>query len=343
MEGYQVVEAANLDEAIRRLEQNVVDVVVTALDLPPYTSADVRDVLRRRPEWRGIPILLLADSAEQAAAETLAERTDIERPRMDGLETLRHIRREYPRLRVIMFSTLTERGAAVTLEALTLGADDYVAKASNEGSLDRSMARLREELIPKIKQFFRLPEQPVRRAAATAAAAPVGHGGPVSRHKPVAQSDKVRPRVVAIGVSTCGPNALGAILPEFPAGFPLPVLLVQHMPPLFTCARLSKIPADRSVTIAVRTISLTEPRQLRKVGRGLSRHRRPAIFLHQFDQRGRANRFGNIIVHAGGQATLPVPGHGMRRHRNDGNVRPTRMLVLPDVPGCLEPAHLRHL
>ena len=82
---------------------------------------------------------------------------DIEMPEMDGLETLRRIRREYPQLRVIMFSTLTERGAAITLEALTLGADDYVTKASNEGSLDRSMARLREEMIPKIKQFFRLP------------------------------------------------------------------------------------------------------------------------------------------------------------------------------------------
>ena len=82
---------------------------------------------------------------------------DIEMPEMDGLETLRRLRRDYPQLRVIMFSTLTERGAAVTLEALTLGASDYVTKASNEGSLDRSMARLREELIPKIKQFFLLP------------------------------------------------------------------------------------------------------------------------------------------------------------------------------------------
>ena len=103
---------------------------------------------------------------------------DIEMPEMDGLETLRRIRREYPRLRVIMFSTLTERGAAVTLEALTLGADDYVTKASNEGSLDRSMARLREELIPKIKQFFDLPGQ--SRAASPAGAGPYrrGAGGP---------------------------------------------------------------------------------------------------------------------------------------------------------------------
>src|SRR5580700_9882208 len=81
---------------------------------------------------------------------------DIEMPEMDGLETLRHVRRDHPQMRVIMFSTLTDRGAAITLEALTLGADDYVTKASNEGSLDRSMARLREELIPKIKQFFHL-------------------------------------------------------------------------------------------------------------------------------------------------------------------------------------------
>ena len=84
---------------------------------------------------------------------------DIEMPDMDGMEMLRRIRREYPQMRVIMFSTLTERGAAITLEALSLGADDYVAKVSNEGSLDRSMARLREEMIPKIKQFFHLPQQ----------------------------------------------------------------------------------------------------------------------------------------------------------------------------------------
>jgi chemotaxis response regulator CheB len=63
---------------------------------------------------------------------------DIEMPEMDGLEMLRRVRREYPQLRVIMFSTLTERGAAVTLEALTLGADDYVAKAPTKG---RSIAR----------------------------------------------------------------------------------------------------------------------------------------------------------------------------------------------------------
>jgi two-component system chemotaxis response regulator CheB len=76
---------------------------------------------------------------------------------MNGLEMLRRVRREYPQLRVVMFSTLNERGAAITLEALILGANDYVAKASHEGSLDRSLSYLREEMIPKIKQFCRMP------------------------------------------------------------------------------------------------------------------------------------------------------------------------------------------
>jgi two-component system chemotaxis response regulator CheB len=157
---------------------------------------------------------------------------DIEMPEMDGLQMLKRARREYPKLRVIMFSTLTERGAAVTLDALTLGADDYVAKASNEGSLDRSMARLREELIPKIKQFFHLPAPSrgeIRAEPAQVAAAP-----PVWRGAALPACTKARPKVVVIGVSTGGPTALGAILPELPAEFPLPVLVVQHMPPLFT-------------------------------------------------------------------------------------------------------------
>ena len=153
---------------------------------------------------------------------------DIEMPQMDGLEMLRHVRREYPQLRVIMFSTLTERGAAVTLEALSLGADDYVAKAFNQGSLDRSMAKLRGELVPKIKQFFRMPA-PVPSQAFAAPGLSHFPAAPVT-----ALGVNVRPKVVVIGVSTGGPTALGEILPTLPAGFPLPILVVQHMPPVFT-------------------------------------------------------------------------------------------------------------
>jgi len=157
---------------------------------------------------------------------------DIEMPDMDGLEMLRRVRREYPKVRIVMFSTLTERGGKKTLEALTLGADDYVAKASNEGSLDRSMIRLREEMIPKIKQFFRVSDENQ--------GANIGiQKGPrglscVSQAATASQLEKMHPKVVVIGVSTGGPTALGEILPKIPVDFPLPILVVQHMPPLFT-------------------------------------------------------------------------------------------------------------
>jgi two-component system chemotaxis response regulator CheB len=161
---------------------------------------------------------------------------DIEMPEMDGLEMLRHVRRLYPSLRVIMFSTLTSRGASATLDALALGADDYVAKASNAGALDESLLRLRGELLPRIHQFFQgeapTPER-VGRISATIPAATVDG----------------RVRAVAIGVSTGGPAALGQIMPQFPANFPVPVFLVQHMPPLFT-----RFLAERLETVSALTV-----------------------------------------------------------------------------------------
>jgi two-component system chemotaxis response regulator CheB len=75
---------------------------------------------------------------------------DVEMPEMDGIETLKRIRKIAPHLPVIMFSTKTERGAAATIEALTCGASDYVAKPSNAGNVLIAMARVREELVPKI-------------------------------------------------------------------------------------------------------------------------------------------------------------------------------------------------
>jgi len=149
---------------------------------------------------------------------------DIEMPNMDGLTTLRNIRKQYPDLIVIMFSTLTERGAATTMEALALGAHDYVTKASNSGSLDRSLQNLRGELIPKVKQFFRFgPSAPQPAPSVPSRIAPARPKGP-----------RMHPQVVVIGVSTGGPTALARLIPKFPVGFPLPILIVQHMPPVFT-------------------------------------------------------------------------------------------------------------
>src|SRR4029077_77884 len=76
---------------------------------------------------------------------------DVEMPVMNGLETLAALRKLYPRLPVIMFSTITERGAAATLDALSMGASDYATKPSNTGNPAVALQRIRAELIPKIK------------------------------------------------------------------------------------------------------------------------------------------------------------------------------------------------
>jgi two-component system, chemotaxis family, protein-glutamate methylesterase/glutaminase len=158
---------------------------------------------------------------------------DIEMPEMDGLETLRRVRQLYKDIRIIMFSTLTQRGATATIDALMLGADDYVTKAANVGKVSESMAALRHELVPRVNQFFLRkdavvpPPPPVRTLAAVPSAAPRPHAVP-------SFAPHIPPKAVAIGVSTGGPTALSAIVPHFPASFDLPILIVQHMPPLFT-------------------------------------------------------------------------------------------------------------
>lgn len=175
---------------------------------------------------------------------------DIEMPEMDGLETLRRVKDEFPKIKVVMFSTLTERGGRHTLEALSLGADDYVTKAANVGSLDTSLARLRGELSPKIKQFFaaltprlRLEVPPTATTERGDSPAPGPQGVQPPSQKSARQARVRQVDVVAIGVSTGGPNALAEMLPKLPNTIPCPIVITQHMPPMFTrllAERLSK-------------------------------------------------------------------------------------------------------
>jgi two-component system chemotaxis response regulator CheB len=143
---------------------------------------------------------------------------DVEMRELDGLASLREIRKTHPRLPVIMFSALTERGAAETLDALALGATDYFTKPTNVGGLDAALEVLRTELIPEIKALCARP-----------AAAPAG---PPRSHAPWAPAGPVE--VVAVAASTGGPNALAEVFAALPADFPVPVVVVQHMPPMFT-------------------------------------------------------------------------------------------------------------
>jgi two-component system chemotaxis response regulator CheB len=182
--------------------------------------------------WAGLP------AAEGCEKNPPGQRSDvvlldIEMPEMDGLETVRELRKMDARVPIIMFSTLTEYGAGATLEALSLGATDYVTKPSNSDMVATREAVLRE-LIPKILELCGVPESlaEIDEAPRLSAATPVK-----TRMKPPAP-----PEIVAIGVSTGGPDALAALLSSLPAGFPVPIVIAQHVPPIFTrllAARLS--------------------------------------------------------------------------------------------------------
>lgn len=157
---------------------------------------------------------------------------DVEMPVMDGVATLRKLRSRGHKMPIIMCSALTTRGARVTIEALASGASDYVAKPKSQAGPAEAIQALARDLLPKIAALTAVEHAapaPVLSALAprnSSAQAPVAAGR--------AQAITAAPTLVVIGVSTGGPAALDIALPALPANFPLPVLIVQHMPELFT-------------------------------------------------------------------------------------------------------------
>jgi len=146
---------------------------------------------------------------------------DIDMPELDGMQTLSAIRSTYPDIRVIMVSNHTRRGAAITVEALFSGASDYVTKAARSSSVEEARRYLQEQLVPKVRALV-----PSTSPGASVARPKASHL--ISRRR------KPAIKVVVIGSSTGGPNALTAFLESLPEDFPAPVLIVQHLPENFT-------------------------------------------------------------------------------------------------------------
>lgn len=197
-------------------------------ELPPIRvlivddSAFMRRALGRMLERDAeIEIVAMAESGEEALALIAARRPDVvtmdvEMKGIGGIEALRRIvERHGPP--VIMVSSLTQSGAQITLAALEFGAVDFIAKpAAGAGVAD--LARVADDLRAKIHAFGRArPKVPAR-----------------PRIRPERPLRPGRFECVAIGTSTGGPVALSRILPRIPANFPLPIVIVQHMPPGFT-------------------------------------------------------------------------------------------------------------
>jgi len=178
---------------------------------------------------------------------------DVEMPEMDGLVTLKELRKTYPRLLVIMFSALTERGAEATLDALALGATDYFTKPAT-GGLDASLEIIREQLIPQIKALCSSEGRRTRGEGRENRASPSPHGaGPsplAPRPSPLSpRPSPLVPHVLAIGASTGGPNALAEIFRRLPADLPVPVVIVQHMPPMFTRLLAERLTAECAIPV----------------------------------------------------------------------------------------------
>ncbi len=171
---------------------------------------------------------------------------DIEMPVMNGLDALVEIRKTDRTLPVIMFSTLTAHGASATVKALSSGASDYATKPSNTEGLNEALRMVEGELVDKIRALAgsRRPKAPGPRTAPPVAtrrlAAPIA-----------------APRVVVVGSSTGGPVALETFLGGIAEPLPVPMLLVQHMPPKFTEALAKRL--DSKVASTVVEANGTQP------------------------------------------------------------------------------------
>ncbi len=224
--------------------------------------------LRQRPD---IELIGLARDGEEALA--LVQRVkpeavilDIEMPGMNGLETLSELRRSHPLMPIVMFSNMTEPGARATFDAIAGGASDYVLKPSSGGDgVETTVEKLGDKIVAlvrtrrRLSRIYGLEDRPTTRrrplphrqapkASVPTPSAPTPDPATPPPAPPPARRPRrarpFRPQLLLIGTSTGGPQALGQLLPSLGHPLPVPCLIVQHMPPMFTrqmAARLDQL------------------------------------------------------------------------------------------------------
>lgn len=252
---------------------------VLAADDSAVMRLALEAVFRGRAEQDGLPAMELCGVARdgQECLELMlrlkpdALVLDLEMPRLDGLGVLGEMRRMGLEVPVVLCSAYTERGAKTTLEALAQGADDYVMKPWASTGAEAAVESLRAELLPKVAALVR------------------GTGRPQARTDAVRSGESGRVEVVVIGISTGGPPALERMLPRLAREFPVPVLVVQHMPKLFTGAlaarlnRMCRMPvreAFAGAALEAGTIWLAPGDAHMEVSRGERTRGRAEVLLH---------------------------------------------------------------
>ncbi len=221
--------------------QNETDLRVLVVDDTILYRKVVADVLGELP---GVVVVGSAHNGK-IAMKRIAElkpdllTLDIEMPEMDGLAVLRQMAIDAPQVGAIMLSAYTRKGSEMTIKALELGAFDFIPKPQTN-TLQENRAELKKAITPMIKAFSRLRE--VRRilkgkrknVPGLNTTRKVSGGNTGVMKQPASVHLSPRSKVVTIGISTGGPVALGRFLPELPADLGVPLLIAQHMPPVFT-------------------------------------------------------------------------------------------------------------
>ncbi|MCA9150282.1 MAG: response regulator, partial [Planctomycetales bacterium] len=169
---------------------------------------------------------------------------DVEMPVLDGIEAVKQLKALDADLPIIMCSSLTSRGGQATIEALANGANDYITKPAGVGHVNEALAQLERELMPKIILWG---DRRLSRRAAKAAIA----GKQVTPAKITPQSAaSLGPiGIVAVGVSTGGPNALAEFLPGLAEQLSVPMVIAQHMPPTFTKLLAERLTATSHLNV----------------------------------------------------------------------------------------------
>ena len=221
--------------------------VLVVDDTIVYRKA-VSDILSEIP---GVEVVGVAHNGKIAMAKIATLKPDmltldIEMPEMNGIEVLAELQRNHPNIGAVMVSTLTMDGGEMTMKALELGAFDFILKPQSKNPAE-SKKLLKQALTPIIREFklsrtastllrnkghFNKGTRAVLRKKRPPVSSSTLFSPNIGKSRPTLQRSKSE--IVTIGISTGGPNALTQMLPMLPGNIGVPILIVQHMPPVFT-------------------------------------------------------------------------------------------------------------
>jgi len=197
----------------------------------------VGDALKQMP---GIEVIGTANNGKIALSKIKTLKPDlmtldIEMPEMNGIELLQELQKMDSPPLVIMVSTLTHQGGEMTLRALELGAFDFLPKPE-EGKMGDNLLKVKKALEPIVRHVKRHKFGIIDSPASPKPPAPAKARAVQPKIVPKPAVIRSKSEIIGIGISTGGPNALAKMIPMLPTGLKVPVLIVQHMPPVFTAS-----------------------------------------------------------------------------------------------------------